>query len=50
MKFEMGHLREELLVRDPERLRSFEEEAGILPHPMFIVEAGPIAPWERTAL
>lgn len=43
LAFELAHLRRKLVVRSPD----VPLPAAPLPHPLFIVEPGPIAEWER---
>jgi hypothetical protein len=45
LAFELDHLRAKLAVRSPELPLPAEPE----PHPLFLVEEGPIAEWERGA-
>lgn len=44
LAFELEHLRAKLAVRSPEAQLPLEPVA----HPLFIVEPGPVAAWERT--
>ena len=48
--FEVEHLREKLRTRDPEAMRRLAKETTPRAHPIFTVEPGPIAPWERGSL
>ncbi|WP_405218853.1 pyrimidine dimer DNA glycosylase/endonuclease V [Agrococcus sp. Ld7] len=43
LAFELAHLRRKLVVRSPE----VQLPAEPLPHPLFTVEPGPVADWER---
>lgn len=43
LAFELAHLRRKLAVRSPD----VPLPAAALPHPLFTVEPGPIADWER---
>jgi hypothetical protein len=44
---EWKHLKAKLRVRNPERYRQLARVKEPLPHPSFIVIAGPVAAWER---
>ena len=48
--FEWGHLLQKLRVRDPERLRQLAAVKSPLPHPLFHVTRGSVAPWEKGAV
>jgi hypothetical protein len=47
LQYEWQHLLEKLRVRSPALYRRFREVAEPLPHPLFRIVAGPVAPWER---
>jgi len=47
LAFEHGHLKEKLRQRDPERLRVICRTRQITAHPLFVVVAGGIEPWEK---
>jgi hypothetical protein len=47
LAFERDHLKAKLRQRDPERLRAFRLKRPISTHPLFVVIAGAIEPWER---
>jgi hypothetical protein len=47
LRFEYQHLKEKLRRRDPEWLRGMQRSQQITPHPLFVVVAGDIEPWER---
>jgi hypothetical protein len=44
---EWHHLRAKLAARSPEWLRGLDDVASPDPHPLFRVEPGPVADWER---
>ncbi|WP_306231671.1 pyrimidine dimer DNA glycosylase/endonuclease V [Agrococcus beijingensis] len=44
LQHEWRHLRAKLAQRSPERLGLARRP---VPHPLFLVEPGPVAPWER---
>jgi hypothetical protein len=44
LAYEWEHLRSKLAARDPQRLRFARRP---VPHPLFVVEPGPVEPWER---
>lgn len=46
LRHEWEHLRSKLAARDPQRLRFARRPVA---HPLFVVEPGPIEPWERGA-
>jgi hypothetical protein len=46
--FERRHLLAKLAARDPNRRKKLAAEKTIEPHPLFLVTAGPIEPWEKT--
>lgn len=48
LAFEWGHLRAKCLQRSPEWWAKVGTD-GPRPHPLFSVEPGPVAPWERGA-
>jgi hypothetical protein len=48
--FEAEHLRRKLRVRDPCALARLEGERELRAHPLFRVEDGPVAEWERGAV
>ena len=47
LAFEQEHLRVKLRRRDPERFREFRLSRPIKTHPLFVVIAGAIEPWEK---
>lgn len=47
LEFEWQHLLNKLVERDPARYQQLLNETGIKPHPVFKLEAGGIADWER---
>jgi len=47
LDFELGHLKEKLRLRDPERYLKICRLRKITVHPLFVVVAGEIEPWER---
>ncbi|ALX66889.1 pyrimidine dimer DNA glycosylase/endonuclease V [Microbacterium sp. XT11] len=47
LRIEWLHLRGKLAVRDPDRLALWDGVRDPEPHPLFRVEAGPAASWER---
>jgi hypothetical protein len=47
LTFEREHLRVKLRRRDPERFREFRLSRPIKTHPLFVVIAGAIEPWEK---
>ena len=49
LQYEWRHLLQKLRVRSPAQYRRLRGLAQPLPHPMFRIEAGPVAPWERGA-
>lgn len=46
IEYEWGHLVAKLKVRDPNWLEQFDTSQQPLPHPLFRVVKGGIAPWE----
>ena len=46
LRFELRHLRRKLWRRDRARYRALAGLRRPLAHPIFIVQPGPIAPWE----
>ena len=48
LEYERLHLYKKLEQRDPTRLKAIGRGQKIRPHPLFIVESGPIAEWEMT--
>jgi Pyrimidine dimer DNA glycosylase len=49
LAFELAHLRAKLAARAPADLARLPSETAIRPHPLFVVQAGPIEPWEKGA-
>jgi hypothetical protein len=49
LRYEWRHLLQKLRVRSPAQYRRLCAVADPLPHPLFRIVAGPIAPWERLA-
>ncbi|MBW3567788.1 MAG: pyrimidine dimer DNA glycosylase/endonuclease V [Proteobacteria bacterium] len=47
LRFERAHLLAKLAVRDPERVPALERARPLAAHPMFRVQPGPVAEWER---
>lgn len=47
LEFEKEHLRTKLRRRDPKWLRGFRRTCSIKAHPLFVVIAGVIEPWEK---
>jgi hypothetical protein len=47
LTYEWQHLLSKLIVRDPERHARHRNIKMPIPHPIFAVVSGPIAPWER---
>jgi Pyrimidine dimer DNA glycosylase len=47
LDFEVRHLKTKIRLRDPKRYRDLCRLRKIRPHPLFIVVAGEIEPWER---
>jgi hypothetical protein len=47
LKFELGHLKTKLRLRDPQRHRQLRKVRQTTPHPLFTVVAGEIESWER---
>jgi hypothetical protein len=47
MNHEWQHLLSKLAVRDPDRHANYGSIEMPIPHPLFAVVNGPIAPWER---
>jgi pyrimidine dimer DNA glycosylase len=45
LEYEFEHLKHKLRARDPERLKALGT-IGPRPHPLFVVQSGPIASWE----
>jgi hypothetical protein len=50
MNYEWQHLLSKLIVRDPDRHATYGRIGMPIPHPLFAVIDGPIAPWERNEL
>ena len=46
LRFELDHLRKKLWRRDRARYFTLARLRRPLPHPLFIVRPGPVAPWE----
>jgi hypothetical protein len=49
LRYEWHHLLEKLRLRSPAQYRRFRDLSEPLPHPLFRIVAGPVAPWERVA-
>ena len=49
LQYEWRHLLQKLRVRSPAQYRRLREVSEPLPHPMFRIIPGPVAPWERAA-
>jgi len=47
LAFELAHLKAKLRQRDPRRYRELLRRQEITAHPLFMVVAGEIEPWER---
>ncbi len=47
LAFEWEHLKQKLRQRDPEHLKEVCRSRKLLAHPLFVVVAGDIEPWER---
>ena len=47
LAFEREHLKTKLRRRAPERMRVFRRTRPTEAHPLFVVVAGPIEPWEK---
>jgi len=47
LAFELEHLKEKLRRRDPERFRVLRRTRRVTAHPLFVVVAGEIEPWEK---
>jgi hypothetical protein len=47
LAFERDHLQKKLRQRDPERLRVVRRTRPIKAHPLFVVVAGAVEPWEK---
>ncbi|MBV9126032.1 MAG: hypothetical protein JO112_21985 [Planctomycetes bacterium] len=45
--FELEHLKGKLRHRDPARFRALCRTHQVTAHPLFVVVAGDIEPWER---
>ncbi|MCG6989599.1 MAG: pyrimidine dimer DNA glycosylase/endonuclease V [Gemmatimonadetes bacterium] len=50
LRFEAEHLRSKLRSRDPRALARLDGERDVRAHPLFRVEDGPVAEWERGAV
>jgi hypothetical protein len=48
LSFEWEHLKEKWRRRDPDWFRRFRRRRP-QPHPLFVVVAGPVEPWEKAA-
>ncbi len=46
IEYEWGHLLAKLQIRDPDRNKQFRSIKKPLPHPIFRVIKGDVAPWE----
>ncbi len=46
LRYEGEHLRKKLLIRAPVWLAGLEGLASPRPHPLFVVQPGPVAGWE----
>jgi hypothetical protein len=49
LQYEWRHLLQKLRMRSPAQYRRLCGLADPVAHPMFRIEAGPVAPWERSA-
>lgn len=49
LAYELTHLKQKLVQRDPKQLQSIGKRVPVKVNPTFKVVEGPIAPWERTA-
>lgn len=52
LELELAHLRAKLAARSPqwlEGLGGLQGQDKLAPHPIFVVEPGPVASWERAA-
>lgn len=47
IQYEFEHLKKKLAVRDPARYQQLMNLSQVDPHPLFIVIAGEIEPWEK---
>jgi hypothetical protein len=47
LAFEWAHLKEKVRLREPKWFKRLCGRRRIKPHPLFVVVAGEIAPWER---
>jgi hypothetical protein len=47
IEYEWAHLLAKLKIRNPALYRKWRETDAPVPHPLFIVRAGDIEPWER---
>lgn len=47
LAFEWAHLKKKVCLRDPAWFEEIGRRKRIKPHPLFIVVAGKIEPWER---
>lgn len=50
LALEWDHLRAKITVRSPEVAARWADVATPLPHPLFTVAPGPVAPWERAVV
>lgn len=48
LDYEWEHLMKKLASRNPALHQKWCSEDRIVPHQLFVVRAGPVAPWERT--
>lgn len=46
LRFELVHLRKKLWHRDRARYRALARVQRPVPHPLFVAQPGPVAPWE----
>ena len=49
LAYEITHLKQKLVQRDPMQLQSIGKRVPVKVNPIFKAVEGPIAPWERTA-
>jgi hypothetical protein len=47
LAFELAHLKKKLALRDKERSRELKKVINAEPHPLFVVQKGDVASWER---
>ena len=49
LQYEWQHLLRKLRARSPAQYRRLRDVSEPLPHPLFRIVTGPVAPWERIA-